>query len=101
MNLLGRQRRKSVHAQAAVHPYAEQFGTIAMTLPGLLILTFSIGRLMPADPDAHLHCSLLTAAFAPLIATQPYAQNLANTLQAPGSDHLFGIDELEATFSSV
>ncbi|MDS7593891.1 ABC transporter permease [Agrobacterium tumefaciens] len=38
---------------------------------------------------------ILTATFAPLIATHdPYAQNLANTLQAPGSGHLFGTDEL-------
>lgn len=38
---------------------------------------------------------ILTATFAPLIATQdPYAQNLANTLQAPGNGHLFGTDEL-------
>ena len=38
---------------------------------------------------------ILIAAFAPLIATHdPYAQDLANTLQAPGNGHLFGTDEL-------
>ncbi|MEI3856047.1 MULTISPECIES: ABC transporter permease [Ensifer] len=38
---------------------------------------------------------VLVAAFAPLIATHdPYAQDLANTLQAPGNGHLFGTDEL-------
>ncbi len=38
---------------------------------------------------------ILVAIFAPLIATHdPYAQDLANTLQAPGSTHLFGTDEL-------
>ncbi|HEV7317210.1 MAG TPA: ABC transporter permease [Ensifer sp.] len=38
---------------------------------------------------------VLMAAFAPLIATHdPYAQDLANTLQAPGNGHLFGTDEL-------
>ncbi|WP_457587814.1 ABC transporter permease [Ensifer canadensis] len=38
---------------------------------------------------------VLVAAFAPLIATHdPYAQDLALTLQAPGNGHLFGTDEL-------
>ncbi|OOG69690.1 D-ala-D-ala transporter subunit [Sinorhizobium sp. A49] len=38
---------------------------------------------------------VLVAAFAPLIAThEPYAQDLALTLQAPGNGHLFGTDEL-------
>ncbi|GGG23994.1 MULTISPECIES: ABC transporter permease [Rhizobiaceae] len=38
---------------------------------------------------------ILVAIFAPLIATHdPYAQDLANTLQAPGNGHLFGTDEL-------
>jgi len=38
---------------------------------------------------------ILVAIFAPLIATHdPYAQNLANTLQAPGNGHMFGTDEL-------
>ncbi len=38
---------------------------------------------------------VLVAAFAPLIATHdPYAQDLAYTLQAPGNGHLFGTDEL-------
>lgn len=38
---------------------------------------------------------ILVAIFAPLIATHdPYAQDLANTLQAPGNIHLFGTDEL-------
>ncbi|MDO5898151.1 MULTISPECIES: ABC transporter permease [Rhizobium/Agrobacterium group] len=30
--------------------FADQFGTIAVTLLGLLMLTFFIGRMMPADP---------------------------------------------------
>lgn len=38
---------------------------------------------------------IFAAVFAPLIATHdPYAQDLANTLQAPGHGHLFGTDEL-------
>ncbi|WP_457580988.1 ABC transporter permease [Ensifer canadensis] len=38
---------------------------------------------------------ILVATFAPLIATHdPYAQDLARTLQAPGNGHLFGTDEL-------
>lgn len=38
---------------------------------------------------------ILVAIFAPLIATHdPYAQDLANTLKAPGNGHLFGTDEL-------
>lgn len=38
---------------------------------------------------------ILVAVFAPLIATHdPYAQDLANTLQAPGNGHMFGTDEL-------
>jgi peptide/nickel transport system permease protein len=38
---------------------------------------------------------VLTAVFAPLIATQdPYAQNLAATLQPPSAAHFFGTDEL-------
>lgn len=38
---------------------------------------------------------IFVAIFAPLIATHdPYAQDLANTLQAPGNGHMFGTDEL-------
>jgi peptide/nickel transport system permease protein len=38
---------------------------------------------------------ILAAVFAPIIATHdPYVQNLANTLKAPGNGHLFGTDEL-------
>jgi peptide/nickel transport system permease protein len=38
---------------------------------------------------------ILAAVFAPFIATHdPYAQDLVNTLQAPGNGHLFGTDEL-------
>lgn len=38
---------------------------------------------------------IITAIFAPLIATHdPYVQDLANTLQAPGNGHWFGTDEL-------
>jgi peptide/nickel transport system permease protein len=38
---------------------------------------------------------ILVAVFAPLIATHdPYVQNLANVLKAPGDGHLFGTDDL-------
>lgn len=38
---------------------------------------------------------VLVAAFAPVIATHdPYVQDLAKTLQAPGNGHFFGTDEL-------
>ena len=38
---------------------------------------------------------VISAIFAPWLATHdPYAQNLANTLQPPGNGHVFGTDEL-------
>ncbi|KAA3511497.1 ABC transporter permease [Agrobacterium rosae] len=38
---------------------------------------------------------IFAAVFAPLIATHdPYVQNLANVLKAPGDGHLFGTDDL-------
>ncbi|SCX11468.1 putative D,D-dipeptide transport system permease protein DdpC [Agrobacterium sp. DSM 25558] len=38
---------------------------------------------------------IFAAVFAPLIATHdPYVQNLANVLRAPGDGHLFGTDDL-------
>ncbi|WP_320197495.1 ABC transporter permease [Agrobacterium sp. rho-13.3] len=38
---------------------------------------------------------IFVAVFAPLIATHdPYVQNLANVLKAPGDGHLFGTDDL-------
>lgn len=38
---------------------------------------------------------VIAAIFAPWLATHdPYAQDLANTLQAPGNGHVFGTDEL-------
>ncbi len=38
---------------------------------------------------------VIAAVFAPWLATHdPYAQNLANTLQPPGNGHVFGTDEL-------
>lgn len=37
---------------------------------------------------------VIAAVFAPWLATHdPYAQDLANTLQAPGNGHVFGTDE--------
>ena len=38
---------------------------------------------------------VIAAIFAPWLATHdPYAQDLANTLKAPGNGHVFGTDEL-------
>lgn len=44
---------------------------------------------------AVLSLLILVAVFAPVLATHdPYAQELANTLQPPGNGHFFGTDEL-------
>ncbi|NWJ25803.1 ABC transporter permease [Rhizobium sp. RM] len=69
-------------------------------LPASLIALKNIVRFLLKSPTsafglAVLSLLILTAVFAPLIATHdPYAQNLVNTLQAPGNGHLFGTDEL-------
>lgn len=44
---------------------------------------------------AVLSLLILVAVFAPVLAAHdPYAQDLANTLQPPGNGHFFGTDEL-------
>uniref|UniRef100_UPI003F49690F ABC transporter permease n=1 Tax=Ensifer adhaerens TaxID=106592 RepID=UPI003F49690F len=69
-------------------------------LPAPLYALKNIVRFLLKSPTstfglAVLVLLVLVATFAPLIATHdPYAQNLANTLQAPGNGHLFGTDEL-------
>ncbi len=67
--------------------------------PSLIALRNILAFLMRSPTSAFgllvLTLLILTAIFAPLIATHdPYAQNLQGTLQPPGSDHLFGTDEL-------
>ncbi|WP_043619646.1 ABC transporter permease [Ensifer sp. ZNC0028] len=72
----------------------------AFRLPAPLAALNNIVRFLLKSPTstfglAVLVLLVLVATFAPLIATHdPYAQNLANTLQAPGNGHLFGTDEL-------
>lgn len=69
-------------------------------LPGPLlalrnILSFLIRQPTSAFGLIVLGVLILTAIFAPLIATHdPYVQDLNNVLQAPGKGHLFGTDEL-------
>jgi peptide/nickel transport system permease protein len=59
------------------------------------ILTFLLRSPTSAFGLLVLSILILTAAFAPWIATHdPYAQDLNNVLQAPGNSHLFGTDEL-------
>lgn len=59
------------------------------------ILTFLIKSPTSAFGLAVLSILIITAVFAPLIATHdPYVQDLANTLKAPDGVHLFGTDEL-------
>lgn len=41
---------KMSRRQLALRSFLRQAATIAVTLLGLLVLTFVIGRLMPADP---------------------------------------------------
>ncbi|MFG6081371.1 ABC transporter permease [Paracoccus litorisediminis] len=71
-----------------------------MKMPSsLIVLRNILGFLMRSPTSAFglivLGLLIVIAAFAPWIATHdPYAQDLANTLQAPGNGHLFGTDEL-------
>lgn len=70
------------------------------SLPGFLIALKNIVSFLLRSPTsafglAVLAVLILTAIFAPLIATHdPYVQALGNVLQAPGNGHLFGTDEL-------
>jgi peptide/nickel transport system permease protein len=74
--------------------------TSALRLTGpLLALTNIVTTLWRTPTSAFglfvLAALILTAVFAPLIATHdPYVQNLDNVLQPPGNGHLFGTDEL-------
>ncbi|MGL3608512.1 ABC transporter permease [Rhizobium sp. G187] len=59
------------------------------------IVTFLLRSPTSAFGLAVLSVLVLTAIFAPLIATHdPYVQALGNVLKAPGGEHLFGTDEL-------
>lgn len=72
----------------------------ARRLPAPLLALKNIVLFLLKSPTSAFGLAVLTllilvAAFAPLIATHdPYAQDLALTLQAPGNGHLFGTDEL-------
>ena len=71
----------------------------SMTLPGLAPLGRILRFLMRQPTSAFglivIGLLIFGAIFAPWLATHdPYAQNLANTLAAPGDGHLFGTDEL-------
>ncbi|NRP20751.1 putative D,D-dipeptide transport system permease protein DdpC [Ensifer adhaerens] len=72
----------------------------ARRLPAPLLALKNIVLFLLKSPTSAFGLAVLTllilvAAFAPLIATyDPYAQDLALTLQAPGNGHLFGTDEL-------
>lgn len=70
-----------------------------ISLPGLEPLGRILRFLMRQPTSAFglivISLLILGAIFAPLLATHdPYAQNLQNTLAAPGNGHLFGTDEL-------
>ncbi|WP_377297097.1 ABC transporter permease [Rhizobium sp. SGZ-381] len=74
--------------------------THTRSLPGWLIALKNIVVFLMRSPTslfglAVLAILVLTAVFAPLIATHdPYVQALGNVLQPPGNGHLFGTDEL-------
>lgn len=69
-------------------------------MPGWLMALNNIVVFLLRSPTsafglAVLAILILTAIFAPLIATHdPYVQALGNVLQPPGNGHLFGTDEL-------
>nr|WP_209740184.1 ABC transporter permease [Aureimonas populi] len=59
------------------------------------ILVFLLGKPISCFGLVVIGLLLVIALFAPLLATHdPYAQNLANTLAAPGAANFFGTDEL-------
>ncbi|MCL6650859.1 D-ala-D-ala transporter subunit [Agrobacterium rubi] len=70
------------------------------SVPGPLVALGNILRFLMKSPTSAFGLLVITllivvAAFAPWIATAgPYAQDLNNTLAAPGGAHLFGTDEL-------
>lgn len=70
------------------------------SMPGWLIAPKNIFVFLLRSPTssfglAVLALLILTAIFAPLIATHdPYAQALGNVLKPPGDGHIFGTDEL-------
>nr|WP_211596231.1 ABC transporter permease [Paracoccus aestuariivivens] len=72
----------------------------ASQLPSSLLVLRNILTFLMRSPTSAfglivLGLLIVIAAFAPLIATHdPYAQDLANTLKAPGNGHYFGTDEL-------
>ncbi len=72
----------------------------AFRLPAPLLALKNIVLFLLRSPTSAFGLAVLTllilvAAFAPLIATHdPYAQDLALTLQPPGNGHFFGTDEL-------
>ncbi|ANT62298.1 D-ala-D-ala transporter subunit [Salipiger sp. CCB-MM3] len=69
-------------------------------MPQSLIAAGNILRFLAKTPTSAfgllvLAALILTALFAPLIATHdPYMQDLTNTLAPPGGGHFFGTDEL-------
>lgn len=69
-------------------------------MPQSLIAAGNILRFLAKTPTSAfgllvLTALILTALFAPLIATHdPYMQDLTNTLAPPGGGHFFGTDEL-------
>lgn len=74
--------------------------TYTRRMPGWLMALNNIVVFLLRSPTsafglAVLAVLILTAIFAPLIATHdPYVQALGNVLQPPGNGHLFGTDEL-------
>lgn len=71
-----------------------------LALPGPLLALGNIVRFLLKSPTSAfgllvISVLIVVAIFAPWIATYgPYAQDLNNTLAAPGGAHLFGTDEL-------